>query len=268
MGSADPFLTALKAVGLSVIKVPRAGVGPLTLLTRDGHNLSAAGPLEKLLAGGTLPEIGENQPAADIRASKTRGLDGSLALNLLSGWLEALGGKSAGMDTHLGGGVTVAFEFPEVLIDTVKSAVDLDAYLGAARINTAAAHHVELLSHRECFVVTLAAKTRKLQMTATRRGGGSLALNIPEIQKVVGGGITVSSTMGAEDTVVYEGPTPVYFGFKAIQLFFRDGRYEGFGTLPAGRRAMLGAPPDGESKYTWFGSGSPLLSLDWEPLVE
>jgi hypothetical protein len=151
----------------------------------------------------------------------------------------------------------VRFRFPSVLTDAL-SGVAVDKYLGAARLDASARQHAKELNAGDLYLVTLGAKTHRFEVDIVGDNDGGGGVNIPEIQQVIGGSVKVSAGAGAGSAVAYEGSTPVYFGFQAIRLYFRDGTYQGFKPLLAGKGTMLG----GEARErTWLESSTPLLNL-------
>src|SRR5262245_38153701 len=113
MGSPDPFLSALKGFGLCVVRLPRANLGPLTVLVRDGSKLVVTGVLSELFKGkGTLPAIKPDQTAAGISGGRTRDLDINLGISLLEGWLSSIKGGTVGLQTSFKNAASVSFSFP------------------------------------------------------------------------------------------------------------------------------------------------------------
>ena len=257
MGSADPFLSMLKEQGLCVVRVPRANVGPLTLLSKQGASLVQSGRIEELVVGPPLPRIDPDRPAAHIEGNKTRALAFELGVTLLAGWIEALGGKSAGLEAALKGARSIRFRFPSVLVDTVSSAA-VDDYLGSATVKTTARQLAKDLDDGNLYLVTLGAKANRFEVETGATRSGGVGVGIPEIQKVVGASVKVSGGGGSGLVIAYQGDEPVYFGFQAIRLYYTNGRYQGYKPLAAGKAAMLG---ERNRTRAWLSSGAPLMAL-------
>lgn len=263
MGNQDPLLTALKEVGLSVVRLPRADIAPLTLLIKGHRALNVVGPIQEVFSGRDLPKIAVDQPAPAFRVQKTRAMSGALGVSLLKGWLSALGGKDAELAARLSGAKDLRFEFPDVLVDSIQAG-PLDRYLSGAKLSHPSKAIASALEHRKVYVVTLGVKTRRFRMELGEGAKQDLGLTIPEIQGLVGGDIKVRGDARNGSLVEYQGDAPLYFGFRALRLFYRDGTYQGF------RDAPLVMSGDSPRRRVWFTSDSPFTALgtDWDDLVE
>ena len=62
----------------------------------------------------------------------------------------------------------------------------------------------------------------------------ALDVQIPEIQKVVGASVKVSSERETSSKIAYEGAQPLVFGFQAARLFYENGRYTAFKPMEPG----------------------------------
>ena len=73
MCCSDPLLKSLKQYGYNVVRLPRSGIRPLQILTRDGSDLDRLGELTTiLLAGPVVPETTE-QIATNIAGGVVHG---------------------------------------------------------------------------------------------------------------------------------------------------------------------------------------------------
>jgi hypothetical protein len=267
MGSPDPFLSALKDVGLSVVRLPRPNLGPLGVLVKEGNRLTYTGKLQELtISEESAPKVTTNQDAVGISGGSTRALDVSLGVSLLKGWLGAMGSKNIGIESSFKNASSLKFTFPEVLVDTVSS-IGIDIYLARSSINPDARQLTKLFEEKRVYLITLAAKTRRLSVEAQSDMQGGAALDVPLLQDVVGGTVKVSASQGATNVVTYEGPTPVYFGFQALRLFYNEGRYQGWKPMKPGDAAILsghGGNPR-QKRRVWFMWNAPFTPVDNAP---
>lgn len=254
----DPFLTYLKAYGYCVIRLPKADLKPLQIMTKNGNDLDRLGELTTVLSAGSnipLPPINENIPAANISGQRTGDFSAGIGLSILGSIIGAMGGSNLGMDVKYRQAKTIAFEFNDVLEDKVEVA-RLDQYLADADVNSFSRHVAKLLEADEVYVTTAAIKSKKFTVDAKTSAGASLQLNIPEIQGIVGGNVNVTVQAQAPSKVTYEGNIPLVFGFQAVRLFYDKGSYTAFEPIEpgVGMRALDRVPKDGTRRLMTEGT--------------
>jgi hypothetical protein len=166
-----------------------------------------------------------------------------------------MGGSSLGLDGKYQSAKTVAFEFIDVLENSIQIA-QLDQFLGDADINPSSRHVNELLESDEIYIITDTIKSKKVRVGAQASNGSSVTLKVPEIQGIVGGNVTVSTSATATGTLTYEGNVPLVFGFQAVRVFYEDGHYTSFERLAPGGvvlAALRNVPNDGASRFMCAG---------------
>jgi hypothetical protein len=244
----DPFLTYLKSFGYSVVRLPKVDIKPLQILMKRGNDLERLGELTTLLVAGSnisLPPIKENAKAANINGQRTSDLSLGIGLSILGSLIGAMGGSKLGLDVKYQQAKTAAFEFQDVLEDSVEIA-KVDQYLSDADVNPFSRYVADLLEADELYVTTVTIKSTKFTVEAKKSNGAALEVSIPEINQIVGGNVKVSGSGSAASKVTYEGNVPLVFGFQAIRLFYDQGRYSRFKPLDpgTGMRALEQAPQD------------------------
>jgi hypothetical protein len=140
----------------------------------------------------------------------------------------------------------------------------LDQFLGASDVNPASKHVSKLLDADDIYVISAAIKSSKIAVEAKDQSGTDVAVEIPEVQQVVGGKVTVGSATAGTSKVTYEGAEPLVFGFQAVRLFYDKGHYTAFEPLPAGggaARELKTSLPNGLHMLT---SEGPFLRIDAE----
>lgn len=251
----DPFITYLKAFGYNVIRLPKADIGPLQILARNGKDLDPLGDISTILVAGAdapLPPVTRNTRTANISGQRTSDLSIGVGLSILGGVIGAMGGSKLGLDAMYKNARTAAFEFQDVYEDKVEVA-RLDQHLADADVNPFSRYVAKLLEADEIFVTTSTIKSTKFIVEAKKSDGGTLDVSIPEIQEVVGGSVKVSGSAAMTSKVAYESSTPLVFGFQAVRLYYDQGRYTAFEPVGAGSVAMKaigGAPPEGVQRLT------------------
>ncbi len=256
----DPYLAALKEFGYNVIRLPKADVKPLQIMTKQGRDLNRLGDLADVLVAdpsNNLPQIAENTPAANISGKRTSELSLGLGLSILGTIIGAMGGSKLGLEAKYKQARTLTFEFQDILEDKVEL-TELDQYLGGADINPSSVYVADLLLSDQVFTTTATIKSTKYTVEAKKSDGTSLELNVPVVQEVVGADVTVSGEAATTSKVTYEGKVPLVFGFQAVQVFYQDGAYTAFEPTELGMRALRRVPQDGTQRLM---TESPFVNL-------
>jgi hypothetical protein len=240
MGNPDPFLTSLKSFGYSVIRLPRTDIQPLQVLTKEGTRMTRLGELARILKPGStiaLPRLKENIPAANVSGERTSELSIGVGLSILGSVISAMGGSKLGLDVGYKNAKTATIEFTDVLEDRVDL-LDVDQYLGDADVVPFSNHAAQLLEADAVYVLTSTIKSQKFIVQAKENNGTPIAVQIPEIQGVVGASVKVSTAKESSSKIVYEGAQPLVFGFQAARLFYENGRYTAFKAMAPGAGAL------------------------------
>jgi hypothetical protein len=247
----DSFIDYLKQVGFSVIRLPRRDFHPLLILMRQGKDLVTLGELATVIvpgAGAVLPAVKEDAPASAVSGQRTSDLSVGVGLSILGSVIGAMGGGSLGLDAKYRSAKSIAFEFTGVLMDSLEIAA-LDKFLGASDVDPNSRHVAELLEADEVYVVTATIKSKEFTVDAKGEGGANVALEVPEIEQVVGGKVRVARSGTTSSKITYAASAsdepPLVFGFQAVRLFYDEGHYTAFEPLPSGKLAAreLAASP-------------------------
>ena len=264
----ESFTTYLKAFGYCVIRVPREDVKPLQIMSRNGRDLLRLGDLSTLLVKGgeiDLPQIKPDNKAANICGQRTSALSVGVGLSILGGVIGAMGGTTLGLDGKYKQARTVAFEFSDVLEDSIEIA-KLDQYLTDADVSPFSRHVGALLEADRIYVTTATIKSNKFTVEARDSEKRGVELSVPEIQQIVGGNVEVSVAGQVTSKLTYEATKeegkPLVFGFQAVQLFYDENHYTAFKPVPPGAVAAiraLGRSP--EDRATWLMPEGPFVRL-------
>jgi uncharacterized protein (UPF0297 family) len=248
----DPFVAYLKSYGYNVVRLPRANLKPLEVLSRQGKNLGRLGDLTDVMNPGgnvTFPAISLDNRSSNISGQRTSDMSIGLGLNILGTIIGAIGGSTLGLDAKYKQAKTVQFEFQDVYEDNIKI-TELDKFLSDSDINPFSQHVGRLLEADELYITNSMIKSAKFTVEAKKSDGLSLDLSIPEIQQLVGGKVTVSGNADVTSKVTYESPVPLVFGFQAVQLYYDQGVYTAFKPLTntIGMRDLENVPSDGTAR--------------------
>jgi hypothetical protein len=248
----DPFVAYLKSYGYNVVRLPKADIQPLQVLSRQGRSLGRLGDLADIMVSGeaiALPEVRQNVPAANISGQKTSNMNIGIGLNILGTIIGAIGGTNLGLDLAYKGGRTVQFEFQDVYEDSIK-VTQLDKFLADADIDPYSRHVARLLESDELYVINSSIKSTKFTVEAYKKDGAALELKLPVIQEIVGGEVKVSGEAETTSRVTYESPVSLVFGFQAVQLYYDQGIYTAYKPLTSGigLRALENLEDDGTQR--------------------
>lgn len=255
----DPFLSMLKAFGYSVVRLPRADLAPLRLLARLGADLQELGRVEALLLPGrhvALPGISRDRPCPALSGQRSASLDAGLGLSVLASLVASLGGSPQAARLVGRRARRVTFTFEAVQEDSV-ALVEVDQYLGDARVNRGATQLRRLLEADDLYLTTSVVKSPAFTTSVTDESGGTLAVDVPAVGEAAGAAVQVTAGAAGECAVRFEGRQALGFGFRALRLFFDNGRYSAFRPLEPGEFALDRVAPAPE----WYSSDSPFTRL-------
>ena len=243
----DPMLQALKSINYLAVRLPKADLHPLHIMSRNSSNLTRLGDITNVFTQGQFgpPPIQRDGTVANINGSRTGSMKIGLGLSILGNIIGAMGGSKLGVDVAYKSATTAVFEFQNVTED--KIGIDLlDRYLGSADINPASVVIGDLLDNDSVFVVTAVLRSDTFVFEAKGSSGVEVKVDVPVIQQAVGGNVTVEKADEAVTKVAYKGKVPLAFGFQAVQLFFQDGNFTAF--KPAQNVAMAFTAAAGSSE--------------------
>lgn len=237
----------LKPFGYSNLGVPKANVRPLVMLGESGGRLTPIGPLAGTFVPGAVPvpEV-MRQRVASISGAASEKLDASLGLDILGSAISALAGSTLGMKAAYKDAKQVQFEFGDVMEDYVD-VTGIDAFLSSATINSTVGQFLRTALDRDnVYVVTAAVDSRQITVKATAESGSDLSLDVPVVQQLVGGKVSVGSSGSNSSTLTYTSTeTPLAFGVKVVRLIYEDGLYRTLKLVKPGGTSLAGT--EGES---------------------
>ncbi|MET1112434.1 MAG: hypothetical protein ABWX67_13005 [Allosphingosinicella sp.] len=213
--------------GYGTIAVPRASIQPLQMLSKSGGRLTPIGPLSGTFQAGAAPlPVPKPFNAVNLSGAQARNIDVSIGLDILGKVIGALAGSTLGIKAAYKQAKKVSFEFGEVTERAVEIS-DLDQFLSAASVAGNAGNFLKaLLEEDEVYCIISTVEARQINVEASAEGSGSLGLEIPVIQQLVGGKVSVSGGSSSSSKLTYtSNDTPLAFGLKVVRLFVKDGRY-------------------------------------------
>lgn len=214
----DKSVNYLKSLNLNTIVHPQEDAAPLQLLGEYKGARGIIGTLDQLVSqpGGTLPET-KPSVAGNINGQRSSKLPLDLGLNVLGNIIGAMGGD-LGVKASYNQAQKVEFSFRDVTRFRANT-VSIGDYLAGSEIRWD--HPIlkkYLFGSGNLYVLTEVVKSKKIGVTAFRSDKTSLSVEVPVIQAAVGGSVSVGLESETTNTVTYEGPTDLAFGFVAIEL--------------------------------------------------
>jgi hypothetical protein len=225
----DPATTYLKQFGYNVIRLPKADFNPLTLLVREKQTMAELGNLSTVIQpdGVSIPNIKKDNPVTHIAGKKTANLSAGIALDILGKVITAMGGSKLGLDLKYKNARTIQFTFSNALEDSIQI-TELDKFLAKSDIVGNPGHVARLMEADDVYIVTAVLKSNEITVDASGSSDLGTNVSIPEIQNAIGGNVEVSKSTTSEASLNFKGNVPLAFGFKAIRLFYEDGKYRRF----------------------------------------
>ncbi len=199
--------------------MPTTDFDVLWILTRNGGALRRFGLLSDVLAAGDpLPAeaVRRDQITANAAGTAARSIKAGLSLGLANTILTALGGK-AGLDLSATGAHSVEYHYTDVTADVVNIA-RLDAWLSGADLAPGAGRVADLLVAERLYMAVASLKAAGVTSKMRDERGMDLQVDVPTVQQLVGGDVTVSGSSTRTSELAFHGSAPLVIGAKIAQL--------------------------------------------------
>jgi len=217
----DPSITYLNALGYNVIKLPRVGINPLSLIGKD-KTTAFLGDLNTMWTGpqpALLP--GPPNPASVVNGQKSAALDLGFGLNILASTLAVFGASSPSIDLSHTSAHGIQFSYSGV----TSTAVDLGLLGGYLPKGKLDADNITVQRYFgtpgcEVYLIYEVLRSSSITITATDSNGNGVALNVPAIEGVVGAKVSVKPSNASSTGITFASTDgiAVTFGFKAVRL--------------------------------------------------
>jgi hypothetical protein len=244
----DEPIRYLKNLGYNVVRLPKADILPLQVFVRKGDTLQPLGSIESVVVTGEnipVPKIKRNVKMPDISGGRTSDIGIKAGLDILGNIIDAMGGRKTGLDFQYRNARTIAFQFQDVLGDSIEIA-ELDKYLNDASINPFSKQLKAYLDQGKIYVITSTIKSRQLSVEAKAKNKAAMEIDAAAISEVLGGQLAVKTGQSKATTIDFNGDTRLVFGFKAIRLSYKNGKYLEFEMVEDGGVAAAVGPTGDE----------------------
>ncbi|MEG3166357.1 hypothetical protein U1701_17345 [Sphingomonas sp. PB2P19] len=256
----DPSLKFLKNLGYNVIRLPREGVEPLSVIGWRSDSAQLLGTLSDLITGqpGDLPQS-RSGVATDIEGQSSASLKIGVGLNILNGMISALGGGTLGASVDYTNARKIKFHYENVTAATVD-AIPVGRYLRDGDVDqTNPVSLPYLTGSGKLLVLVDVLKSNKIKVEFEASSGSAASLDVPVIANAVGGKVSVDAQHAQSGFLTFEGTAMLSFGFKCFQVVIDDGDLK-MASVKAGG-VFLASEQEESEPVILIGDGTPLSGL-------
>lgn len=199
--------------------MPTAGFGVLWVLTRNAGVLRRFGILsDVLVAQNGLPAdaVRRDEITANTAGTTSKSTKAGLSLGIVNAILTAFGAK-AELDLSATGARSVEYAYTDVTADVVNVA-RLDAWLATADLAPGGGRVADLLVAERLYLVTASLKAAGVTSKMRDAKGAALKVDVPVVQQLVGGGVTVSGSSARTSELTFHGSVALTIAAKVAQL--------------------------------------------------
>lgn len=215
--AARPFLPDREYLPVAL---PTDDVHVLQVLTRTGDgSLSRYSRLDRILEvppGTPEPDVERDRAVVDTSGEADHTAKLGIGLNVVSSIIQALGGE-AGLNVRAENANGVRYSYSKVVSDRVDLA-SMDAWLNAADLRHDLYNAATLLTAGQIFVVVGTLRARALEVEFTHDGTAGVDLDVPALQALIGGTVTVSADSSRSSRLTFTGSTTLTVAAKAARL--------------------------------------------------
>jgi len=208
--------------GYNIIALPKEGIQPLLLLSKEGDHLSSLeSPMEAFFEADMAPLPSFNTATAPISGKKMLEFDLKTNFGFLSSLFQKFGLDDSQLKVRASAAHTykVNFAFEQVKEDKV-GLLDLDNFLtGAIPLEKDFRTYAERLRRSELYVVTAVLKSAAFSIDVTDETGHQLALDAM-FQNVAGGKLSIDRNKNNGFTIAHHAGPELAFAFKAAQILY------------------------------------------------
>ncbi|MDZ8028027.1 MAG: hypothetical protein RMY36_012520 [Nostoc sp. SerVER01] len=218
----DKAIDHLNQLGYNAIKLPREGITPLTVLSRDPKTSISTiyGNLRDIVAEPvpSLPQVFENLQAGTISGLKTNKLELKFGISILNDLLSALGGKSAGIESVFRKASTIEFEYENVQYDTVMPA-SVTKFLRGSKPSIDDDFVAQFNEQGEAYIIIDVLKSNSFGIRVYQDSDRGIDINIDAIKNVIGLNSKISVEKKVDTKISFNGSQALGFGFKACPIW-------------------------------------------------
>ncbi|MBD2358340.1 hypothetical protein H6G41_27645 [Tolypothrix sp. FACHB-123] len=218
----DQAIDHLNQLGYNAIKLPREGITPLTILSRDSKTgiSSIYANITDIVADPMppLPQVFTNLQAGTISGLRTNKLEFNFGISILNNLLSALGGKSAGIKSVFGKASAIEFEYENVLYDTVMPAA-VSKFLRQSQPLIDEDFIAQFNEEGEAYIIIDVLKSNSFGIRLYQDNVQGIDINIDAVKNVIGLDSKISVEKKGDTKISFNGSQSLGFGFKACPIW-------------------------------------------------
>jgi hypothetical protein len=227
----DPLLRAfLDTYKVNLLSIPREGVqvGDAYVATADG-SMSAPGKLRYLLTPEIrMPQISSDEKMTSIAGKRTRALDLNIGLNLLEGFLTAIGvdiaiGKIKAEYQHESVG-KVRFQLKDATRDSVD-AFEFGRALIPCRLTS---EQPFVQDGNQYYAVVGVLRSRSITVSTEDQNSNKVEIGIDALKSAVVAEGKIGVKRETSGDITYEGSVPLAFGVELVEMRYDGGQAKFF----------------------------------------
>jgi hypothetical protein len=226
----DESINYLNSLGYNVVRLPREGITPLTVLIQDPNAplvVTVYGHITEIVVESnlSLPTVFKNLDVGTINGLKTSRFELNLGIAFLKILLSALGEKSARIESVFKDAEQIEFEYSNVIYDTVMP-TSVATFLRSSQPSFDDKLLANFDADGKAYIVIDVLKSNRFCIQAFKETGDEVEINIDAIKEVLGvsSKITVEKSEGLK--VSFEGGQPLGFAIKVCPFWIEvvDGK--------------------------------------------
>lgn len=202
------------------VALPTDDVEVFQVLTRTGDGaLSRYSRLPEILevpAETPDPHVVRDRAVVDTSGTAERTTKLGIGLNVISSIIQAMGGE-AGLNVRAENASGVRYSYSKVVSDRVDLA-SMDAWLSVADLRPNLRNAADLLAAGQIFVVVGVLRAGALEVEFVQDGTTGVDLDVPDLQAMIGGKVTVSAGSHRSSRLTFTGSTTLTVAAKAARL--------------------------------------------------
>ena len=253
--TSDPLLRAfLDTYKVNLLSIPREGVEVGDAYVSDANgNMSAPGKLRFLLTPDIqIPNVTEDEKMTTIAGKRTRALDFKVGINLLEGFLSALGpdvgiGKIKA-EYQQKGVSKLRFQLKDATRDWVD-AFEFGKSLIPCRLNAA---HPFVQDGNKYYAVVGVLRSRSITVSSDDERSNNVELGVDALKGAIGGKGKIGVKREAGGEITYKGSVPLAFGVELVEMHYEDDQNK-FLLEGIGDPKVVRAQGDGRERRVFVG---------------
>ena len=219
----DDSVSYLNSLGYNVIRLPREGIGPLTVVVSAPNSPLTGTVFGQITDLGAdphppLPTINQNLQAATINGLKTSRLELGLGITFLTSLLSVLGAGSASIEAAFKDAEQIEFEYNNVVYDTATPA-SIAKFLRSAKPDLDQSMLSAFDADGKAYIIVDVLKSNSFYVRSFKEAGGGVDINIGDIKEAVGANSKIVIEKKEDLKIAFSGDQALAFAIKVCPFW-------------------------------------------------